>query len=130
LIDLDEIIAQVGYTFHPIIRGEEVYLKWQEDVIRDESRFIVVLGSRQGGKSYVMALRALLSSFKGYRRDIMVCAYISETTEHIKKYLERLIENLPEGSFTPNKQKNWLINNATQSRIIFRSLSEDGHRIR
>lgn len=47
LVDLDEIIKEVKYTFHPFIHGKQVHLKWQEDVIKDNARFIVVLGSRQ-----------------------------------------------------------------------------------
>lgn len=60
----------------------------------------------------------------------MVCAYITETTDHIKKYFERLIENLPEEAWKHNSQKNYWENTITKSRVIFRSLSEDGHRIR
>lgn len=130
IVNMDEIIKISGYTFSPTIRGEEHYIQWQEDIIYDTSRFITVVGSRQGGKSHVMALRALTSSFKGYRRDTLVCAFLNETTGHIYKYLTRLIENFPEGMFVEEKKKWWITNTMTGSRIIFRSLSNEADRIR
>lgn len=65
VVNFDELIKISGYTFRPIIQGKETYVKWQEDVIYNNTdRFLVILGSRQGGKSQVMGLRALLSTFK------------------------------------------------------------------
>lgn len=130
VVDFDEIIKISGYTFSPIIRGVEQYIPWQEQVIYDTNRFITVVGSRQWGKSHVMALRALTSSFKGYRHDTLVCAFLAETTGHIYKYLTRLIENFPEWTFVESKQKWWITNTMTGSRIIFRSLSKEADRIR
>jgi len=130
-VNMEELIKIAGYTFHPTIRWQVHYVKWQEDVIYNyEDRFIVILGSRQWGKSHVMGLRWLLSTFKGYRQDTLVCAFTNETTDHIKKYILRLIENYPEGIFVESKKKWWITNTLTGSRIIFRSLSEEAARIR
>lgn len=130
LVDIEEIIKVSGYSFSPLIRGERHYIPWQEACIYDQNRFITIVGSRQGGKSHVMALRALVDSFKGYRHDIGVFAFLAETTGHIYKYLTRLIENFPEGTFVESKQKGWITNTLTGSRIIFRSLSKEADRIR
>jgi hypothetical protein len=129
-VNIPELIKTCNFTFHPVIRGTEYYIKWQEDVIYDTNRFIIVKGSRQMGKSHVMSLRWILSSFKWYRRNILVCAYQQDTTGIIFTYMEHMLENFPEGSFTINRNKQIITNNMTQSRIIFRSLSEWGQRIR
>lgn len=129
-ISVQDIIDISGYSFSPIIRWEPTYIEWQERVIYDTNRFITIVGSRQGWKSHVMALRALVASFKWFRHDTLVCAFLTETTWHIYKYLTRLIENFPEGTFVESKQKGWITNTMTWSRIIFRSLSKEADRIR
>lgn len=42
----------------------------------------------------------------------------------------RLMENFPDGTFSISRQKQWIVNNLTGSRIIFRSLSKEADRIR
>lgn len=78
----------------------------------------------------MMGLRALIATFKGNRTDTLVCAFEGDTTDQIKKYTMRLMENFPEGTFTEVRKKNWIVNNLTGSRIIFRSLSDEAARIR
>lgn len=60
----------------------------------------------------------------------MICAFLTETTGHTYKYLLRMIENFPEGTFVESRQKGWITNTMTGSRIIFRSLSKEADRIR
>lgn len=130
IVDIEQILKIADFTYNPIVRGRQVHIPWQEAVIYETSRRVTVVGSRQGGKSNVMAARALCSSFKGYRRDTLVAAFENEATQHIQKYLYRMIENFPEGTFVFNKMKNWVTNTITGSRVIFRSLSKEADRIR
>ena len=129
-VNIQELIDTCWFTFHPVIRGEQHYIKWQEDVIYDTNRFIIVKWSRQMGKSHVMSLRWILSSWKWYRRNILICAYQQDTTWIIFTYMEHMIENFPDNVFKIDRNKQIITNNITQSRIIFRSLSEWGQRIR
>lgn len=129
-----EILKAAKFSFNVFVHWGNHHLKWQEDMVFDENRFIVVLWSRQIGKSKSMAARALLSTFKWVNRDIGVLAYLTETTEHIKKYLIQMVDNIEEayweGIFEVNKQKWFVINKVTNSRIVFRSLSKWWDRVR
>lgn len=133
-IDTEEFLKAIWATFDVYLHGEWHHIDWQESLLYDSSRIIIVVGSRQIGKSYTMAIRALLSTMKGTNRDTWVFAYLSETTEHIKKYIYRFIDEInskySDNIFKIDRQKSIITNNMTNSRIIFRSLSEWWDRVR
>jgi phage terminase large subunit-like protein len=91
---------------------------------------VVVLGSRQIGKTFVISEKALEESFNGMGRIILVCAFMVDTTGHVKRYLRSFIKQFPEGWFVSNMNENYIENTITGNRIYFRSLSEGGDRVR
>lgn len=130
MVDVQVIREFTGYTYKPLIRGVEREISWQKNLMEDRSRFVIVLGSRQIGKTLVIAEKALEESFNGMGRIILCCAFMVDTTGHVKRYLRNFIKKFPAGWFVSNMNENYIENTTTGTRIYFRSLSEGGDRVR
>ena len=72
-----------------------VKIEWQQELIESDANIIVVDGSRQGGKSLTIAEKVIEESFIP-GEDMMVCAFLQETTEAIGEYMIDYIENFEE----------------------------------
>lgn len=102
---------------------------WQKRMMEDDSNFLVVDGSRQGGKSFAISQKIFEESFI-VGEDIMVAAFQQDTTEVIWDYLIDLTEKMPEDDFTIKERKRYIQNNLTGTRIHFRTLQNGAKGIR
>lgn len=120
------VIRQItGYTYWVQQSWHEhpVKIQWQEDLINSPHNVIVVDGSRQGWKSMTIAEKVIEESFIP-GKDMMVAAFLQETTESIGVYMLEFIENFDDGTFTIKERKRYIQNNESGVRIHFRTLKD------
>ena len=112
-----------GYSYEVKLawHSTPVEVTWQKNMLEDNSNFLVVDGSRQGGKSFAISQKVLEESYI-VGADMMVAAFQQDTTEVIWDYLLDLIDKLPEEDFTIKERKRYIQNNLTGTRIHFRTL--------
>jgi len=98
-------------------------IAWQQELIDAPENVIIVDGSRQWGKSLTIAQKLIEESFiPGH--DLMVAAFLQETTESIGEYMLSFIEKFPDESFTYKERKRYIQNNESWVRIHFRTLKD------
>lgn len=120
------VIRQItGYTYWVQQSWHEhpVKIQWQEDLINSPHNVIVVDGSRQWWKSMTIAEKVIEESFIP-GKDMMVAAFLQETTESIGVYMLEFIENFDDGTFTIKERKRYIQNNESGVRIHFRTLKD------
>lgn len=104
-------------------------IPWQQELIDAPENVIVVDGSRQWWKSLTIAQKLIEESFiPGH--DLMVAAFLQETTESIWEYILTFIEKFPDESFTYKERKRYIQNNESWVRIHFRTLKDGAKGIR
>lgn len=121
-----------GYTYNPIPAfdgtNNPVHIKWQKDVLESTEDRLVVDGSRQMGKSLIMA--QLLTEESYEQGDILVAAPQQSTTDVIKDYMLFHTRDFPEGTFVYKERKKYIENTMSGTRIHFRTLEDGGKNIR
>ena len=125
----------VGFTFKPVPwwsdTKEQVYLEWQEEFMNSREDLIIVNGSRQIGKSFAIGELLIEESYEvGWH--LWVFSFAQDTTDAIREYIREKIEILNHSypQFTENKQKNFIKNTITWTRIYFVTLEGKGKRAR
>lgn len=103
---------------------EEAYVKRQDDLIKDETDLILVLGSRQIWKSLTLSEKAIEESHLP-NNTILVWAFTTSSTNTIRNYLRRFIRKFPEWYWEENKSERFIQNMKTWSKIFFRTLADD-----
>lgn len=96
---------------------------WQQELIDAPENVIIVDGSRQWWKSLTIAEKLIEESFIPWA-DLMVAAFLQETTESIWEYILDFIEKFPPESFTFKERKRYIQNNESWVRIHFRTLKD------
>jgi len=124
-ISVSTIRQITGYSYNVKMPWHKlpVRVPWQQELIDSQANIIVVDGSRQWGKSLTIAEKVIEESFIP-GKDIMVCAFLQETTESIGEYMIDFIENFEEGTFTIKERKRYMQNNESGVRIHFRTLKD------
>ncbi len=100
-----------------------VRVDWQHELIDSQANIIVVDGSRQWWKSLTIAEKVVEESFIP-GKDILVCAFLQETTESIWEYMLDFLDHFEEGTFTVKERKRYMQNNESGVRIHFRTLKD------
>ncbi len=101
---------------------------WQEIMLTDQSNLLIIDGSRQMGKSYGIAELLIEESFVP-GADILVAAFLQKTTNAILNYMRSFLQNFSEDDFTVYKKDGYIQNNASGTRIHFRTLSDEGKNV-
>lgn len=124
-ISVSQIRNITGYSYHVKMpwHTSPVRVQWQQELIDSQANIIVVDGSRQWGKSLTIAEKVIEESFIP-GKDLMICAFLQETTESIGEYMLDFIENFEEGAFTVKERKRYIQNNESGVRIHFRTLKD------
>lgn len=121
-----------GYTYTPILKWSKnntpEYIEWQHKLLEDDSRLIIVNGSRQMGKSYTIAEKSIELSHLP-NNDILVWWFTTNTTNIIRNYILKYVRKFPKDTFTHYKAERYIINNNTWTKIYFRTLSDDAQSI-
>lgn len=121
------------YTYNPVpawdnIERKKVYVKWQHNVLEDDSRIILVVGSRQIWKSFVIAEKGVECSFLP-NNDTLVWWFTTETTNVIRNYVLKFIQKFPSWTFEHFKSERYVINLKTGTKLYFRTLWDDAQTI-
>lgn len=121
------------YTYTPIPRWDteekkEVYIEWQHKILEDTNKLIIVNGSRQIGKSWTIAEKAIELSFLP-NNNTLVGAFTTTTSNVIRDYMLWYIRNFPKNTFTHTKSERFIINNKTWTKIWFKTLADDAQSI-
>jgi hypothetical protein len=122
-----------GYTSRPIPEWDKdkkpVFIEWQEQLLNDESEYIVVDWSRQLWKSYIIAEKLIEESFIP-NNDSLVGAFISKTTDVIRNYVLKLTRKFPKWTFEEFRKDGYIINLHTLTKIYFRTLWDEAAWVR
>ena len=134
-LDVKEIRRLTGYTTRPFIRhaGGEVFIEWQERLLREiaRNRYVIVVGSRQMGKTYSVAELVFEESWKPGSETMVVSISVDSATQTLR-YLREFMRNFPSEAFSYDKARRILTNNVSGGRVSFRTVGkpEDADRIR
>jgi hypothetical protein len=133
-ISRQDIRNITGYSYtipnpHNPHDQNDITISWQKQVLEDTSDRLVVDGSRQMGKSKVLAQLLTEESFI-IGADILVCAFLQSTTDVILNYMMDYTSNFDDSTFTYKERKKCLINNVSKTRIHFRTLQDGAHNVR
>lgn len=104
------------------------YVEWQDKLIEDEHKIVLVLWSRQIGKSFSIAEKAVEESHIP-NNDILVWAFRVASTDNIRKYIRKFIKNFSDWYFEEFKAERYFLNTKTGSKIYFRTLSEENEAV-
>lgn len=116
-----------GYSpyFTPKIREwSTTYVERQDRLIQDEAKLVLVLASRQSGKSLTISEKAIEESHLP-NNDILVWAFRVASTDYIRNYIRKFIRKFPDWYFEEYKAERYFLNTKTWSKIYFRTLSEE-----
>ena len=120
------------YTYSPIPPFASpplpVYIHWQYLALRSKADRLVINGSRQMGKSLILAELLTEESFTGI--DILVAWPQQDTTDIIKNYMLSHTQHFPDNTFIYKERKKYIENTISGSRIHFRTLEDNGKNIR
>lgn len=120
------------YTFNPIPpfsqTKQPVYIHWQYLTLNSKADRLVIDGSRQMGKSLILAQLITEESF--VEGDILVAAPQQSTTDVIKNYILHHTRDFDEGTFIYKERKKYIENTITGTRIHFRTLENGANNIR
>ena len=116
-------ITWYSYTVQKQWHQMPVDIPWQKEFIESPHNIIVVDGSRQWGKSLTVAEKVIEESFIP-GKDMMIAAFLQETTESIGDYMIDYIEKFEDGTFTIKERKRYIQNNESGVRIHFRTLKD------
>ena len=120
------------YTYTPIppfaTPPVPTYIHWQYLALRSKADRLIINGSRQMGKSLILAELLTEESFTGI--DILVAWPQQDTTDIIKNYMLQHTQNFPDGTFVYKERKKYIENTISGSRIHFRTLEDGGKNIR
>lgn len=103
-------------------------IRWQEEMLTDQSNILVIDGSRQMGKSFGISELLIEESFVPWA-DILVAAFLQKTTNAILNYMRKFLSNFSEDDFTVYKKDGYIQNNSSGTKIHFRTLSDEGKNI-
>lgn len=101
---------------------------WQEVMLTDQSNLLVIDGSRQMWKSYGIAELLIEESFVP-GADILVAAFLQKTTNAILNYMRSFLQNFSQDDFTVYKKDWYIQNNTSNTKIHFRTLSDEGQNV-
>lgn len=122
-------ITKYSYTIQQSWHAQPTVIEWQKELIDAPENVIVVDGSRQWGKSLTIAEKLIEESFIP-GKDLLVAAFLQETTESIGQYLMEFIDKFDEDTFTIKERKRYIQNNESGVRIHFRTLKDGAKGIR
>lgn len=105
-----------------------VYVEWQDRLIEDEHKLVLVLWSRQIWKSFSIAEKAVEESHIP-NNDILVWAFRVASTDNIRRYIRKFIKNFSDWYFEEFKAEKYFLNTKTGSKIYFRTLSEENEAV-
>ena len=114
----------VQLPWHP--RPQKIV--WQEEMLTDQSNILVIDGSRQMWKSFWISKLLIEESFVPWA-DILVAAFLQKTTNAILNYMRKFLTNFSEDDFTVYKKDGYIQNNASGTKIHFRTLSDEGKNV-
>ena len=116
-------ITKYSYVIQQPWHTTPQIITWQKELIDAPENLIIVDWSRQWGKSLTLAEKLIEESFIP-GKDLMVAAFLQETTESIWEYLLTFIENFDQDTFTYKERKRYIQNNESWVRIHFRTLKD------
>lgn len=116
-------ITGYSYTVQKPWHTSPTIISWQQELIDAPENVIVVDWSRQWGKSLTIAQKLIEESFIP-GQDLMVAAFLQETTESIWEYILEFIDKFTQESFTYKERKRYIQNNESWVRIHFRTLKD------
>lgn len=116
-------ITEYSYFVQKDWHQTPTIIPWQKELIDAPENVIVVDWSRQWGKSLTIAEKLIEESFIP-GKDLLVAAFLQETTESIWEYLIQFIEKFDDTTFTIKERKRYIQNNESWVRIHFRTLKD------
>ena len=116
-------VTWYSYNVRTAWNNYPVEITWQKELIDATENIIVVDGSRQGWKSLTIAEKVIEESFIPWK-DILIAAFLQETTESIWEYMLDFIERFDDNTFTIKERKRYIQNNESGVRIHFRTLKD------
>lgn len=122
-------ITKYSYSIQQSWHAQPTVIEWQKELIDAPENVIVVDGSRQWWKSLTIAEKLIEESFIP-GKDLLVAAFLQETTESIWQYLMEFIDKFDEDTFTIKERKRYIQNNESGVRIHFRTLKDGAKGIR
>lgn len=112
-----------GYSSRVVPKwsNKEVYIEWQDALLEDDSDEIIIDGSRQIGKSFTIAEKAIELSFIPWE-DTLVGWFIKKTTDVIRNYFLRHTRWFDKWIFIHYKSEWYILNTESGTKIYFRTL--------
>ena len=69
--------------------------KFQEDLLKEGNRFNLVVNSHQSGMSYMLAIKALYSSFSKFDRRVVIISNDVDSGERVLSFIKDIYQTLP-----------------------------------
>lgn len=121
-VDINEIRRITGFSFSPFVKHENknVFIPWKKKYLECQAKMLLLLATRQAGKTHDTAELCVEKSFLPGHMIIVASVSIA-STDNLLRYFKSHIRNFPEGVFVEDKQKRIMKNTISGSEVHFRT---------